>query len=112
VDTSSSGLLRNSCGAIEPAILKIVCPSHRLLRSNHFHHRYQYQQNVPDSLLSDDLHISPLPLTQNHRDELDAAVLANVGGILGLRLRFDVHLDPPKYDCTRQQLAQTRKHEG
>jgi hypothetical protein len=37
---------------------------------------------MSDSLVSDDLHISPLPLTQKHRDELDAAVLENVEGIL------------------------------
>jgi hypothetical protein len=33
---------------------------------------------MSDSLVSDDLHISPLPLTQNHRDELDAAILEQV----------------------------------
>jgi len=33
---------------------------------------------MSDSLLSDNLHTSPLPLTQKHRDELDAAVLEQV----------------------------------
>jgi len=37
---------------------------------------------MSDSPVSQDLHLSPLPLTQKNRDELDAAVLENVEDIL------------------------------